>query len=280
MKKYLVRKYESKDFAIWNAFVSVAKNATFLFHRDFMEYHQDRFQDFSLLVFEEEKLISIVPANKLGDVLFSHQGLSYGGFVFLEQIKLPEVISIVKNVLQFLSEQNIKTLQLKVLPSIYNRYFSEEIEYVLFLTQAQLTRRDCLSVLDLTKPFKYSTLRKRGVDKGVKNELVVKEEVAFESYWNEILIPNLANKHQVKPVHTLEEIALLQQRFPKNIRHFNVYHKNKLVAGATVFETNLVAHAQYISGNEQKNELGSVDFLFNYLITDVFKDNHYFDFGN
>ena len=75
MKNYIVRHYTSKDFAIWNAFSSTAKNATFLFHRDFMEYHQDRFQDFSLLVFEEDKLVSILPANRVGDTVFSHQGL-------------------------------------------------------------------------------------------------------------------------------------------------------------------------------------------------------------
>jgi hypothetical protein len=52
VKNYTVRRYTSEDFALWNAFISTAKNATFLFHRDFMEYHSDRFEDYSLLVFE------------------------------------------------------------------------------------------------------------------------------------------------------------------------------------------------------------------------------------
>jgi hypothetical protein len=41
----------------------------------------------------------------------------------------------------------------------------------------------------------------------------------------------------------------------------------------------LVAHSQYISGNSDKNELGSLDFLHDYLISNVFKDKKYFDFG-
>jgi hypothetical protein len=52
-----------------------------------------------------------------------------------------------------------------------------------------------------------------------------------------------------------------------------------LVAGTTIFESELVAHSQYISGNSIKNELGSLDFLHNTLISYTFKDKKYFDFG-
>lgn len=279
MKNYTVRRYTSEDFALWNAFISSAKNATFLFHRDFMEYHSDRFQDFSLLVFEDGELMSVIPANRVGDALYSHQGLTYGGFVFDDKIKLGEVISIAKDVLQFLNQNEISTFQLKLVPSIYNHYFAEEIEYALFLTNAKLIRRDCLSVIDLTKPFSITRTRKESIRRGEKNNLVIKEELGFDLFWNEILIPNLDKKHNAKPVHTAAEIINLQQKFPKNIRHFNVYHQDKIVAGTTIFVTDKVAHPQYISGNPQKNELGSLDFLYNYLITDVFKDKNFFDIG-
>ena len=279
MKNYSVRLYTSEDYAIWNNFVSTAKNATFLFHRDFMEYHSDRFQDFSLLVFEEDKLVSILPANKVGDTVFSHQGLTYGGFVFDNKIKLGEVIAITKDVLAFLNSVDITKFQLKLIPSIYTDYFSEEIEYVMFLANAKLIRRDCLSVIDLTKPFVLSKTRKESIRRGEKNNLVIKEELKFDLFWNEILIPNLSKKHNSKPVHTIDEISNLQKKFPYNIRHFNVYNNYKIVAGTTVFITDKVAHPQYISGNEQKNELGSLDFLYNYLIFQVFAAINFFDFG-
>ena len=94
MKNYTVRKYEVSDFELWNAFISKAKNATFLFHRDFMEYHKDRFNDFSLLIFENEKLISVLPANIIENTIFSHQGLTYGGLVYSEKIKLISITAI------------------------------------------------------------------------------------------------------------------------------------------------------------------------------------------
>lgn len=279
MKNYTVRLYNSEDFAIWNTFISTAKNGTFLFHRDFMEYHQDRFQDFSMLVFDDNKLISLLPANRVGATVFSHQGLTYGGFVFDNTIKLGSVIAIAKAVLAFLNESKIITFQVKLMPSIYTTFFSEEIEYVLFLTNAKLLRRDCLSVVDLKKDFAFSKDRKKCILRGEKNNLVIKEELEFEMFWDQILIPNLKAKHNSKPVHSAAEIASLQQNFPRNIRHFNVYFENKIVAGTTVFITDLVAHPQYISGNELKNDLGSLDYLYNHLITEVFMDKKFFDFG-
>jgi hypothetical protein len=244
-----------------------------------MEYHQDRFQDFSLMVFEGEKLVSVLPANKVDDKAISHQGLTYGGFVFSEKIKMIQVLAILQTTLQYLNAKQIKALHLKLIPTIYTTCFSEEINYALFLAEAKIPRRDCLSVIDMTKPFSFSKDRKQCIRRGEKNNLIIKEELHFELFWNTILIPNLQQKHQVKPVHSLEEIICLQQKFPNNIRHFNVYNNDEIIAGTTVFVTNKVAHPQYISGNEQKNELGSLDFLYSHLITEIFKDKAFFDFG-
>ncbi|WP_298137314.1 GNAT family N-acetyltransferase [Flavobacterium sp.] len=279
MKKYQVRLYQASDFDVWNAFISVAKNATFLFHRNFMDYHSDRFQDYSLMVFDEEKLVAVLPANRVGDALFSHQGLTYGGLILGQKAKLSTTISLFHSVLEFLNEKDFKTLTIKEIPGFYCDNFSDELDYCLFILNSKLVRKDSLSVIDLSKPYFITKTRKESIRRGKKNGLVIKEELNFELFWNEILIPNLDKKHQVKPVHTVEEIKLLQTRFPENIRHFNVYHDGKIVAGTTVFITDKVAHPQYISGNSQKNELGSLDYLYHHLISDVFKDKNVFDFG-
>jgi hypothetical protein len=245
-----------------------------------MEYHQDRFEDFSLLVFDENhQLIAVLPANKVEETLFSHQGLTYGGVLIQEKIKLSDFISIVKSVFEYLEALGFKKVILKEIPIIYNQIPSDELQYLMFLMKGNLVRRDVLSVVDLKSSFSFSRDRKNGIKRGIKNNLVVKEDSNFASFWNEILIPNLSEKHQAKPVHSLGEIQYLHSKFPKNIRQFNVYQNDKIVAGTTIFETNLVAHSQYISGNSNKNELGSLDFLHDYLISNVFKNKKYFDFG-
>jgi len=278
--KYQIQKYSSENYNLWNNFVAHAKNATFLFHRDFIEYHQNRFEDYSLLVFDEKNhLKAILPANRVEDILHSHQGLTYGGLVLNQTSKLQDVIEMVYSLLKFLNENNITTIYLKQLPSIYLESPSDEIDYLSFILNAKLTRRDSLSVINLETDFSFSQDRTNGIKRGVKNNLLVQEEVNFELFWNEILIPNLEQKHQAKPVHSLEEITYLKSKFPNNIRQFNVYKDGKIIAGTTVFESDFVAHSQYISADESKNTTGSLDFMHNTLITYTFRNKKYFDFG-
>ncbi len=245
-----------------------------------MEYHQDRFEDFSLLIFDKKNhLKAILPANKLGNALHSHQGLTYGGLVLNSKIKLQEVIEIVYSVLKFLNQNGVSSLQLKQLPAIYHESPSDEMEYLSFILKAKLIRRDSLSVINLETDFEFSSSRAEGIKRGIDFGLEFREEQDFTSFWNEILIPNLAQKHQTKPVHSLEEIINLKSKFPNNIRQFNVYKEGKIIAGTTIFESDFVAHSQYISADESKNTTGSLDFLHNKLITYTFRNKKYFDFG-
>jgi hypothetical protein len=279
VKNYSIKIYQKSDYENWNAFIGQAKNASFLFHRDFMEYHSDRFQDYSLIVLNGEKWVAVLPANINGNEVFSHQGLTYGGLIYNEKIKLASVIEIFKSILSILNENKIEKLQLKLMPSIYHQKPAEEINYALFLAKAQLIRRDSMAVIDLSKQVSIANGRKEGITKGKKNKLEIKEVPDFDEFWNKILIPNLAKKHQAKPVHSLQEITILKALFPENIRQFNVYQNGIIVAGTTIFDTENVAHCQYISGKEDKNELGGLDLLFHHLITETFKNNRFFDFG-
>jgi hypothetical protein len=279
LANYSVKKYTSKDKLLWQTFLRNAKNATFLFHRDFMEYHSDRFEDHSLLIFKNEKVVGLLPANISEKTLFSHQGLTYGGLLLNEKVKFQEVAAIFKNVLQWLYENKIEKLQLKVIPSIYNSIPSDEMDYLLFLVGARLLRVDLLSVIEKQHPLKIASNRLEGVKKAQKNNLRIEESNDFEPFWNTILAPNLALRHNALPVHSVGEITELASNFPKNILQFNVYKNDEIVGGANIFETENVAHVQYISANEDKQQLGTLDFLFEYLINKRFKEKRYFDFG-
>lgn len=244
-----------------------------------MDYHQDRFEDFSLMVFKNEKLIAVLPANKENNKVHSHQGLTYGGFVLSKNIKFDLVTEAFAALLKFLHENQFETLILKQLPSIYKILPSDEINYLMFVLNAKRIRTDVLSAIDLNEILEISDNRLEGFKRAKKHCLTITEESTFDLFWNEILVKNLKEKHNAKPVHSLEEITLLKKRFPNNIRQFNVYHNNKIVAGTTIFETKNVVHSQYISGNENKNQLGSLDYLHIYLIKEVFNSKKYFDFG-
>ena len=49
-----------------------SKNHSFIFKRNFMEYHSDRFRDNSLLVISNKKVMGLLPATN-GDSLISHE---------------------------------------------------------------------------------------------------------------------------------------------------------------------------------------------------------------
>ena len=279
MKSYELRFYRPEDYKDWNAFVQKAKNATFLFHRDYMDYHKDRFDDCSLVITENNKWVAVFPANRVEDEFRSHYGLTYGGLVLSRNTQLTHVVTILKHVFDFLKENNFKTLKVKTLPSMYAAIPSEELHYVFTALGAKLFRRDSLSVINLREQFKLTTSRKQSADRGIKHQLVIQEETVFDRFWNELHIPNLERKYGVRPIHSLEEITYLHSKFPENIRQFNVYHEGKIVAGTTLYVTDRVVHCQYIASNEDKNKLGSLDFLFRYLIQDVFKEKQYFDLG-
>lgn len=277
---FKVERFVSSKSHEWNEFVSKSKNATFLLSRNFMEYHKDRFEDFSLMVYKNKKLVALLPANKVGNAIHSHQGLSYGGLILYKTVKFSDVLGAFKSLLEFLHANGMSQLNLKPIPKIYHYLPSDEMDYLLFLLKADIQKKETLSVIDQNHKSKIASNRLEGVKRGQKSHLTVKEESHFGSFWNTILSVNIKKKYKVEPVHSLEEIGYLKTMFPENIRQFNVYHDTTLVAGTTIFESKLVAHCQYISANEDKNALGSLDFLHHHLITNVYKDKKYYDFGS
>lgn len=279
MQHYRVSPYKSSDKGIWDAFILKSNQDTFLFFRDFMDYHSDRFQDYSLMIYSNDKLIALLPANKDGNVVYSHQGLSFGGLIYKGNLKTLEYIEIYKAILEFLNENNVSELHLKELPVVYQlNPTNNPLSYMCFKVRAKLHRTDIYSIID--QKFKtLSSSRKEGLKRGIKHNLRVEEVDDFDLFWNSVLIPNLKSKHGVKPVHSLDEIKLLKSRFPDNIRQFNAYSKNDIVAGVTVFENEQVVHCQYISGTDNRSELGSLDFLHVHLVEEVFAHKSYFSFG-
>jgi lipid II:glycine glycyltransferase (peptidoglycan interpeptide bridge formation enzyme) len=74
-------------------------------------------------------------------------------------------------------------------------------------------------------------------------------------------------------------MRMLHARFPDEIALYAAYDGSELLAGIVMYETPTVAHAQYTASSEKARVRGALDFLFVYLITEVYRDKPYFDFG-
>ncbi|OXA95799.1 FemAB family protein [Flavobacterium hercynium] len=280
MTKYTVKKYHPNDAAIWNAFIAQSKNATFLFQRDFMEYHQDRFDDFSLLVFEDEKLKAVLPANKKENNVYSHQGLTYGSLVFSHKLKAENVGLILDQVFVFFKENKISTFYYKPIPGFYFPEGNQQTDFFLFKRGAVLERKEMNLAINLGLPLQISKSKLKHFRRIEDLDLDIVEEHQFDSFWDKILEPRLLEKFKSKPVHTKAEITALQQKFPQNIKQFSVYQEDEIIAGITIFEMGNVVKSQYGATSKKGEAVRALDFLFINLIEKYKNEKKlFFDMG-
>ena len=244
-----------------------------------MDYHYDRFIDFSVMVYRDKELYALLPANVVGDKVISHQGLTYGSFILQDKAKFFYAFEAFKAMLAFYETEGINLLEIKVIPTFYNKIPADELDYFLYKANAQLLKKDVLMIIDYAEQISFQKNRREGINKALRSDLELKEDTNFKDFWNTVLIPNLNIKHGIKPVHSLEEIELLASRFPNNIKQINIYKEGKVVAGTTVFLTETTVHPQYVSGNADKNAYGSLDLAYDYIINKMCDDKRYFDFN-
>lgn len=275
----IVQRYHRSFKKNWNDFLSQSKNGTFLFDRNYMEYHSSRFEDFSLIVFKENKIIALLPANIKDNIIYSHQGLSYGGVITTQKTTFKDAILIYNSILNFLYEAQIENLNIKLLPSFYTPHPSSEDTYFMYLLEAKKTRCDVTLTINQQHKLGFSSNKKRKIKAAQKENLTIVQSENYNEFWNEVLIPNLRDTHNLTPVHSLEEIELLHKYFTSEIILYSVYQDSKIIAGSVLYLTEEVVHAQYISANEKGKETGALDFLFDYLINKKYVNKSTFDFG-
>lgn len=261
----------------WNAHNRTARNGHFLFDRDFMEYHSDRFEDASLMVLRGSEVLAILPADISGESAHSHRGLTFGGLVTGE-MSCSEVLHALDLCAGHYRDRGCRRLVYKVLPWIYHRSPAQDDLYWLFRREARLIRRDVTSTVDYRSRKPFSSRRRRGVKKAAAAGLVYGESVSWDAFW-EVLGVVLEARHSTAPVHTIDEIKLLARRMPDAIRLFTAEEQGKVVAGTVIFETPFVAHAQYIASGERGRETGGLDGLFSHLIDIYAPTKRFFDFG-
>ena len=274
-----VKKYESTDKDIWDKFLDTSRIKTFLFKRNFMEYHSDRFVDFSVLIYRKGKLEAILPGNFKGDVFYSHQGLTYGGLVTSTKITITDVLLIFDELSVLFKNHGIKEVYYKPSPLIYHKIPMQEDIYALFRSKATKDSCNLSSTIFTDYKIAFTESRKSGIRKARKFEIEVSESDDYTAFW-EILNYNLSSNHGVKPVHTLAEIINLKNLFPKNIKLMCSKIEGKMIAGTILFLMDDLIHVQYISANEQGKETGSLDLLFEEIINNIYKTFKIIDFGH
>lgn len=280
MNSISIIKYTSDLKGEWDLIINNAKNSPFFAKRDFMEYHAERYQDFSLMVESKGKFIAAIPANinKKGDTIISHAGLTFGGIYINKSTKTLEYLNIFREIIIYLHKNKISKFIYKVPPIFYHQTPSEEDIYAIYLSDGKLIRRDLGTVLDIKSIGDYTKLRKRMLRKGKDSGIEIVETDDFSLYWP-LLEDVLKRRHEATAIHTLEEIKYLKNKCKENIHLFLALKSNDILAGVVIFESKIVVHAQYIASNDYGRETGALDLIFDHLIKDKFKEKKWLSFG-
>ena len=106
----------------WNDFVAESRNGFFMFDRNYMDYHNDRFQDHSLMIYSDDQLLAVLPANEYEGTLYSHQGLTFGGFLVGSSLCAESMLNIFNATKDYLRQLNFTKVDYKAIPYIYHRY--------------------------------------------------------------------------------------------------------------------------------------------------------------
>ena len=133
MKMIEITRYNRSMSSQWDEMAQQSRNGTFLHQRGYMDYHSDRFEDCSLVAWRNGKPCGLLPANIEGSTLWSHHGLTYGGWLLpFKHFDASIMIQVMDAAIDWMSANGINRLVYKPVPHIYHRYPCEEDLYAVF----------------------------------------------------------------------------------------------------------------------------------------------------
>lgn len=275
-----IRKYTPGDKTAWDAYVDKARNATFLFRRDYMDYHSDRFADHSLMFYTGGRLHSLLPAHVVDSTLYSHYGLTYGGLIMNVDVTIGDVVALFGELNDYLRAQGIERVVYRPIPWIYHRHPSEEDLYAIFWKcNARLHLRNIGTTIFMQQHLRWRKNHRRCLKKALDNGVWVKRDADIAEFWT-VLEGNLASRFGAKPVHSLDEMLLLKSRFPDNIIQYNAYIGDEIIGGITFYVTPQVLHTQYIATNDKGRQFGAMEAIYDQVMYHDYADMPYLDFGS
>lgn len=276
-----VVRYRPEQENVWNRFNRESKNFLFMFDRNYMDYHNDRFRDHSLLFYEEDKLVAILPLSEQGNTLISHGGLTYGGFITGEKMKQHIMNECFTALLEYARKESIAEIYYKAIPHIYHEQPAEEDRYALFLNNAQLVRIEASTVIRLEQPLKMPKGRKAQITRARREGVIVEERQSPEDFEDFIALENsvLSERHKTKAVHTGAELKMLHDRLPENIHLYVAVYQGNIIAGTIVYEYDHVVHTQYMAADETARQIGALDLTIAEVIDRYRTEKRWLDFG-
>lgn len=266
--------------SMWDAAVAESRNGIFQHYRAYMEYHIDRFEDCSLMAFDEkERVVAVLPSHWHGNSVSSHRGLTFGGWLMTNRADMPAMMEVWRQMREYYAAHGFDELYYRPAPHIYHTYPAEEDLYALFHAGGSLAGVQVSSVVDLKYPLGFDMTGRQSIRKAEKIGVKFCESDDYATFWA-MLEELLRERHDTVPVHTLEEILLLQSRFPDNIRLYTASLEEQLLAGVVMYRSRTATHSQYTATSAVGREFRVLPALYNYIMEKArMAGVRWFDFG-
>lgn len=264
-----VRRYTSELAFDWAHVLRRARNGIFQFERNFIEYHGDRFVDMSAIAYVDGQPAGLIAAAYDAALhrVVSHPGLTFGGVALDSDVRSGDGIAIVNSLLDAFKQWGAHSCLMKLVPAVFCRYPSADVDYALWRRGFALVRRDLSSLLPLHMPFPFNSLKLRSVKKARKAGVVLAD--APVAAFHALLESVLQTQHGVSAVHSAGELELLTGRFPQEMFIRAVWLDGRVVAATMIFNYGHVWHTQYLASSTEGRQAGALDLVIAELIAEA-----------
>jgi hypothetical protein len=261
----------------WDAAARAASNAHFQFERAFMDHHAHRFADASLLLRRKGRLAALLPAERTGDLVRSHGGLSFGGLVLSGPPRQAQATALLAAAAAHFREAGAARFVCRAMPAIYGRPLMQADRPALFALGARVIRCDAAAALP---PGGWAPLpaRRRQVQRAARSGACVARSDDWPAYWR-LLTDRLETRHAARPVHGLAEIERLAAAFPDSILLLAARLEGEVRAGAVIFRSPTVDRVQYMATDAEARRLGLLDLVLERAAREAGEAGRWLDLG-
>lgn len=246
------RKYAEEKINEWDEFVKFSSASTLHSSRKFLNYHQKKFNDSSLMFYQKNHLVGVLPGVIKEKTYISHPGASYGGLIYKEGLKINYLFEIHEQILNFCRENGVCKLEFRFPYSIISKHYYDAYKYILN-NHPSTVYKEVSQFIDLLK-FKDKNYFSENFTRIIKknSELITsitKNYNDIENFYN-ILSENLI-KHNTKPTHELSELNYLIENLDEKVLLFVTKDSNSnIVSGSLAIQlNNETSHLFYLGTN-------------------------------
>jgi hypothetical protein len=272
-----VRAYVPADEARWDAVVAQSRNGTFLHRRAYMDYHSHRYVDASLVVEDDGEPVAVLPANREGDSVSSHAGLTYGGLVASRGLRAEATLEAFERIGEHYRGDGIRRFVYKPVPHVFHAAAAEEDLYALHRLGASLVRRDLSSVLAPRERPAMNTMRRRAIARARAAGVAMRVGTDIAPF--HALLASVLERHGAVPTHSTAELTLLRSRFPGQIVLHEAHRGDELLAGVVVYDFGHTVHTQYLAASAAGRACGALSLLLAELVGGIYAQRPHFSFG-